>query len=119
MKTFTQFQRALVNEGFKFSRISEKPFGKRIIALKEGTFSDKTYLLYLFTKKQPTISDFDKFLDDFKHLVDESQKDIETGFFLVSEKCREETIDLFKVILKHAPDKIQEKIKVQQLKLTW
>lgn len=116
MRTFAQFQRGLVNEGFKFSRISKKPFGQRIIALKEGTWSDKTYLLYLFTKKQPAISDFDKFLDDFKRLIRQSEKDVETGFFLVDERCKKDILSMFKIILKHAPEELREKVKVQQLK---
>jgi len=116
MKTFQQFQRGLVKRGFKFTRISERPFGQRVVALKEGTFSDKTYLIYMFTKEQSTISDFDRFLSDFKRLVKKSETDVETGFFLVDEKCRKDILSIFKIILRHTPEDLRKKIKVQQLK---
>ena len=116
-----QFQKKLINEGFKFTRILEKPFGQRIVCNKSSRLrTEKRILIYNFARKQPSLVDFSKFLTDFKRFMKKGENgptfyDVEVGFFLVTENCPKDLLEAFKIVLKHGSEDVKM-VKVVQLK---
>jgi len=102
---------------YEFIRTEKKPFGYRIIGHKGG-WTEKRILVYVHTKKVPTVSDFDKFLVFFEKFskTHEAKYKVEAGYLVLS-NCPKRLLQAFKTsILKHASPDLRKRVKIVQVK---
>lgn len=118
MKTFQEFAEGLNKAEYKSIRKAKKPFGSRIIYHKKGTFSDKRILIYVYSRKEPRLPDFTKFLNDFRRFfktTEEKGISAKGAFFLVDKSCPKRLLKGLKEVLKQSSD-LAKKVKIIQLR---
>lgn len=116
MGEFEKFKRRFVKVGYRF-KTYKKDFGERLIGTWDGGFwqTNNRILVYHFSKKKPSVTNFGEFVKDFENFIDRfgDDYDIEGAHFVTYGEYDKRA---FKLILERLNKRIRKRIKIVKLK---
>ena len=116
MSEFEKFKRRFVKVGYRF-KTYKKDFGERLIGTWDRGFlrANNRILVYHFSKKKPSVTDFGEFVKDFEDFIDRfgDDYDIEGAHFVTYGEYDKRA---FKLILERLNKKIRKGINIVKLR---
>lgn len=116
MSEFEKLMRQIIKRGYRVTGTREKDFGQRLdCEWQRRVRTNRRMLIYDFSKREPTVYDFDKFVKDFEKFREQhgSSHAIEGGLFVTHGKYDKKG---FQIILSRLDDDIRRLIHVRSLK---